>query len=452
MPVRIRQEKYDPMPWEKMSDGRYWSYVAVGKVGHKLDYIFPREDGRFEKQTEVVTEEGLFKKDSVESLGGLPVLLKHPRQKYYNLNKEGLKVGTLLNKVVREDGLLLMEALIDDYRAIDLIDRMRERGETPEASSCYYLDDLIFRSDGVWEQIRGLYNHIACPLRVGGGRGGADLSMRLDHHKETEDSLNLGISENLFKKFYLIRSDGKEEKSKVGVNISIRSDSGVDQVFTEVDPILAAEINRIQSENQKLRSDIGGIEEVVEEKDQKLHELNTKIGELTGTVASLETKLEQADTRLDSKTLDDEVVFRLDTWDKAIPALTEHARANNLEFKINPAWNSDQIKEFYVKTLDPATYTRLDSIAPEGDDYRAATFNGAWLSLLSVKSQPSSKVESQNQQRSDAIDYTDTLFTVINEGTSRLDAKDSSESEKNQARQRAARRRQLNGITIRGRS
>ncbi|NEP10327.1 MAG: DUF2213 domain-containing protein [Symploca sp. SIO2C1] len=163
----LRLDKYTPLPWEKKADGRYWTHITLGEVGVPLTYLSPDENGKVQKRVEVVTEEGLLNDESVRSVVGLPIILTHPKSRRYNLNRDGLKVGHLLGTVGREDGKLIAEAIIDDYRGVEIIDRLLAEGKTPEASSSYLLKDLRERDDGVFEQIRWLYDHIAAPLLPG---------------------------------------------------------------------------------------------------------------------------------------------------------------------------------------------------------------------------------------------------------------------------------------------
>ncbi|NER98442.1 MAG: DUF2213 domain-containing protein, partial [Symploca sp. SIO1B1] len=194
-PQLFRLDKFDPLPWEKLSDGRYWTHVVLGQVGKPLKYYSLDENGKLIERTEVVTEEGLFNDDSVRSIAGLPMVLAHPKQRKFNLNREGLRVGTLLNRIAREDGKLLVEAIIDDYRGVAVIERILATGKLPEASSGYGLKNLTQREDGIWEQFRGDYDHIAAPLEPGSGRAGEGVGLRFD---QTELPKGFAIAKPLY--------------------------------------------------------------------------------------------------------------------------------------------------------------------------------------------------------------------------------------------------------------
>ena len=95
----VRLDSASNLPWEKRADGRYWTHITLGVAGNRLDYWAVDKSGRPGKQTELVTGRGLYGDKSLKSLAQLPILLTHPKNKRYQLNREGLKVGQLTGNV-----------------------------------------------------------------------------------------------------------------------------------------------------------------------------------------------------------------------------------------------------------------------------------------------------------------------------------------------------------------
>ncbi|GEM_PF-2167145 len=329
----LRLDKFSPLPWQKKPDGRYWTHVTLGEVGVPLTYL--SVDGK--KHTEVVTEKGLFNDDSVRSLAGLPILLKHPKNRRYNLNRDGLKVGHLLGEVAKEDGKLIAEAIVDDYRAVSIIDSLLAKGESPEASSGYLLSDLRARSDGVYEQIRGVYDHVATPLFPGQGRGGQNLTLRFDSGDAVVEPL-----------YFLFNTDKKET-----VNVSdliVRIDEKDQRILKDVSDEAASAINALQSRIDTLTSDLEGVEQLAEE-------LQTKNDQLQGRLDATETQ-----PQTDSQDIEEQVQARFDAWNEVIPVvgadkLQIDAKLSPSEVKagaiklINPNLNLDGKSEGYIEGL-----------------------------------------------------------------------------------------------------
>jgi len=92
-PQLFRLDKFDPLPWEKLSDGRYWTHVVLGQVGKPLKYYSLDENGKLIERTEVVTDAGLFNDDSVRTIAGLPMVLTHPKKKKVQSEQGGTKGG-----------------------------------------------------------------------------------------------------------------------------------------------------------------------------------------------------------------------------------------------------------------------------------------------------------------------------------------------------------------------
>lgn len=278
-----RLDEYGKLPWERKADGRYWTHITLGEVGKELKYYSKLPTGKIEERIEIATDEGLFNDDSIKSLPGLPILLKHPEGKSYRLNRDGLKVGSILSTIGREDGKLIAEAIIDDYRGVSLIDQLLKKGDYPEASSGYLLKELRSRSDGKFEQIRGDYDHVAAPLLPGHGRGGQDLIVRFDSNDATSSKLYFDFGSKRMSDL-IVRLDNK------------------DIILRDVPDDVKDAIDSLQSRIDTAISDLEGVEERLAE----LQEENDKLrGELDV----------RDDSRID---ISEEIKVRMDAWHEVI--------------------------------------------------------------------------------------------------------------------------------------
>ncbi len=317
----LRLDKYSPLPWEKKPDGRYWTYITLGEKGIPLTYLFPDKRGIAQKRVEVVTEEGLFN-DSVKSVAGLPILLTHPKSRRYDLNRDGLKVGHLLGTVGREDGKLIAEAIIDDFRAVEIIDRLLAEGKTPEASSGYLLSELREREDGTFEQIRGEYDHVAAPLLPGQGRGGQNLTLRFDTGDAVVEPL-----------YWLFDTDDKEEKPNVS-DLIVRIDEKDQRILKDVADDVKDTITALQNRIDTLLEDLEGTEERIEELSQEKDQL--------------QGRLDAADTNTDSSgDIETAVQARFDAWNEVIPVVGSDKL--EIDSKLTPS----QIKAAAIKLINP---------------------------------------------------------------------------------------------------
>lgn len=332
----LRFDAYGKLPWERKKDGRYWTHITLGEVGSRMPYYSPKGD----KRIETVGEEGLFNDDSVRSLSGLPVLLKHVK---YNLNQDGLKIGSVLNAVGREDSKLIAEVIIDDIRAIRLLDQLLEQGKTPEASSGYHVKKLIQREDGLLEQIRGDYDHVVAPLPPGMARAGRGITLRFDSLSD-EDA----VSDRNYFIFGGEKMPQQTEGNGNGKKMIIRLDSR-DLILEGVDQSTEEALNYQHDRIDSLTADLEGSEE--------------KIKELEGEIKTLK---EQAETRTDAispEAVEGEIALRMDAWDEV----------RGLAPTIKPDYKLSQIDILKqgIKAVAPNAQMNLDSLS---DD----TIRGIW--------------------------------------------------------------------------
>lgn len=362
----LRFDAYSPLPWEKKADGRYWTHITLGEVGAKIPYYSRRGD-KLIKRVEIVEEEGLFNDDSLASLPGLPVILKHTK---YNLNRDGFKIGSVLSAIAREDNKLLAEAIIDDYRGVELLDRLLAEGKTPEASSGYHIKQLRKREDGLLEQIRGDYDHVVAPLMPGLARAGSGITMRFDSLLAEEDAVNDRARQ------YFVFGD-KKDMTEVndGKDLIIRFDSK-DFILKGVNREVEEVVNLYRDRVDSLTSDLEGTEE--------------KIDELEAKITQLESDIASRSDAIDPVVVANEIAIRMDSWGE-VKSLT------NIEpdYKLSKT----DILKAGIKAIAPDL--NLDSL----DD---ATVSGIWQGIK-ISNQINPKRESRStdgfltQQREDAI-------------------------------------------------
>ena len=395
MSTLFRWDSASNLPWEKRADGRYWTHITLGVAGNRLDYWSVDASGKPRKHTEVVTNKGLYGDVSLKSLAQLPILLTHPRNKRYQLNREGLKVGQLTGNVARSDSndRLIAEAFIDDYRAVQRIDQMLKQGQKPEASPCYDLDELLRTDDAyVFEQIRGVYDHIAAPLFPGGGRGGQDVGLHLDSKEFAPIFVGyqgLAIAEPLL--------DGIADKGLQ--SFVMRSDKGEKEMPTirldgkdyEVEQPIADEIIRLRTEREDFK-----------------------------------TRLDSVDS---TAAINSAVAERIELWDKATPIL----RKLNPDFRADHSWESSKIMLAAVAAHNGDLRPRLDSLdmSKTEDFYQ---LKGMFDMLPTVK-----------ESRSDSVspNSIDALMQLVNmsdrsDGSSDRRRSDSAEGDRDKAIQTAS--------------
>lgn len=160
--------------WEKTAHG-YVAFATLAKIGHELKYL--SDDGTGGR-TEFLRN---FSEDSIASVRGMPLCLGHPESGTYQGNRSGAAIGHFLQEIIISDaGELLAPVTITDKRGIDLIEDCLQRGVSPEISPAYWVESVEKTDTDEFTQNRGRYDHAAL-LLPGKGRGGAVISLRLDH-------------------------------------------------------------------------------------------------------------------------------------------------------------------------------------------------------------------------------------------------------------------------------
>jgi hypothetical protein len=155
---------------ERLPDGRLRVKATFSRVG-PLNYL--KGDGSI--QVEHVTEDELFRADSLETAGLAPVTLNHPPEGMVTpKNWKKYAVGASGSKVTanRADGLVEVAFVIGDEDAINAV----EQGKASEVSAGYQTQ-VEQRADGNFYQTNRVYNHLALVER---GRAGPSVRLHLD--------------------------------------------------------------------------------------------------------------------------------------------------------------------------------------------------------------------------------------------------------------------------------
>lgn len=334
------------LEWEKLSNGTYRAYITLGIADLPLEYV----DSKGNKYTQIITEEELFNDDSVKSAYGLPILLGHPKKIKYNQNIEGLLIGHALETFVRDGNSLLMPTVIDDYRGIELIDKVLETGNGyVEASPAYFLSDRIWSDEfNAYMQIGRRYDHEAIGNK-GWGRGGQKIIL----HTDSKDSILISLSGV---------SDFKTIHEEEPMNIK----KVIYQEKTYDVPVPIADyLENLEIENKQLKTQTDSLE--------------AKIAVLSH---NLDSKKDMVPIESVGKLIADSV--RL--WEKLTPIFQK----DNADFKPDFSLTPVQIKELYLRKFYPTI--NLDG--------KTETFyNDVWElienQIPDVKPQTDSKVKAQ---------------------------------------------------------
>lgn len=154
------------------NDGYLRAYMRIAKADHALKYRNPLGATK----TEIITEQELFNKDSLDSFMMLPITNEHPPMKVsaenYRQYGRGATGQTLIREVTPIGTFLGTIATIHDGELVNAI----VSGEIPGVSPGYAVK-VRNRSDGVDEQFDRRGNHVAA---VRNPRGGADVRTVLE--------------------------------------------------------------------------------------------------------------------------------------------------------------------------------------------------------------------------------------------------------------------------------
>jgi hypothetical protein len=217
-----------------------------------------------------------------------PVTVEHPPEPVNAHNSHRYQVGAIDPEVVREERYEggFVTGVVRIYRA-DAVEAIRSGGKR-ELSIGYAID--LIEKPGVWKnpytgeeepydaiQDNVRVNHLALTAK---GRAGSDCSLRID----SADS-DIAIAAD-----YLYRDDSR--------TATITSETAMatirlDHAELQVDPPVAAAVNEILNERQRLREDSKSLREEIAELRQRLDSAESQRDEEEARAATLEAYLEE---------------------------------------------------------------------------------------------------------------------------------------------------------------
>lgn len=249
--------------------------------------------------------EEVFKADSLATLAGAPVTLRHPPEMITPENVSLYQKGYALESI-KQDGDKVSGTLIISHA--DAIGAVESEGL--REVSCGYLADLIEEAgsyegqsyDFVQRNIK--YNHIAI---VDKGRAGPDVRIRLDSADAVMEVETSNPTKTITKEeipMGKVRLNGKE---------------------FEVAPEVQAAVEADQANQQKVKSDLEAAQSENAALKKENADLTAKMTGSEGKLAETEAKLESTEAKLDAA--NEELKKRTDAADPSDAKVREFAKA-----------------------------------------------------------------------------------------------------------------------------
>lgn len=370
--------------------------IRATRVGI-FKYLMP--DGKIRR--ELRPPEEVFNVDSMETLAGVPITVKHPSDLVTTKNFSLHSVGMTGDNVVATDKKYLdVFGTIAKERAVKMIEDKMDKKESQEVS-CGYTADIdetpgVFNGetyDVVQRNIR--YNHIALVDR---GRAGSEVKLRLDEDQGITYDKNIKIGEDSMEKEISIdgikakvdekfadafekmvkksKEDMEESKSKMK-KAEEKGDELAEEIKTltkEKDTIeakkdsLEDEIKKVKEENKPVKMDADQIDALVEERSNVCSTASEIIGEefKKDGLSNLEIKKQviakiNPDLKLDEKS-EDYIAARFDS-------IAENTKMyeDKLKKAIEGGVKKDGVDDKKVLSADEA---RKRMIADSADGYK----------------------------------------------------------------------------------
>lgn len=318
----------------------------------------------------------VFSKESMDSLAGAPVTLKHPPQMLSPKNVKKYQVGYAIEKAKQDGDKISIALVVADEDAINAIEESGLR----EVSCGYYADSVpesgVFDGqayDFIQKNIR--YNHIAI---VEKGRAGSDVRIRLDAGDAVMD---FDLEANPKDEIKKTSDDNKIEEEHKMETITI---NGKDfQCSPELKAAIIAELNKAKQSEDELQKT----------KDS-VTSLQTEKADLSKTHEATQAKLDVANEELKKRTdaaPDDKKIRELAKARMGLEKIATHILPKEQTEKLDTMEDA-QIKRAVILVDSPTAQlegksdvyidTRFDSVA---EKVRArADFNSNFGKALTV--------------------------------------------------------------------
>lgn len=244
-----------------------------------------RDAATGEEWRELRPPEEVFKKDSLDTLKGVPVTNDHPSVMVDSMNARQFMVGYTSDNVSRDKMLIKTSATVTEQSMIDMI----EAGEKREVSMGYQADiDWTpgeyrgERYDAVQRNIR--YNHLAIVRR---GRAGPDVKVHLDSKQPDrttdEKSLRLDsfieLDENADNDRVSDQNDNTNDRERndmktIVINgVEYKVDDDAHAAITSKIKADADQIEQISSELKTVKKEKSTLEAKCDSQDEQIKEL-----------------------------------------------------------------------------------------------------------------------------------------------------------------------------------
>lgn len=274
--------RYDSIKLPALRDTAWGAKVADARVARTgvLSYTLP--DGTVRRELRLPEE--VFSKDSMATLRGVPVTIKHPGMLSPS-NVRAHRVGGQIGEPKQDGDYLATELQIEEKTALDGV----EKKELQEIS-CGYLCAVEMtpgtwrgqKYDGIQRKIR--HNHIAIGP-VGWGRSGPEVSLRLDGGDGALEEVAFSVFDDSKIVCDIPHSDENPDVSGDLVSMKIQG------VELKLDARDEAVISAHLDAQAKL----------IAERDAKIVSLEAAAGKAAGEAAALKTRMDAAEAEV-SKT------------------------------------------------------------------------------------------------------------------------------------------------------
>ena len=349
---------------------------------------------------ELRPKEEVFKKESMETLGGVPLTNRHPTELLNSKNTKQYAVGFTSDKVQQNDIFLETIATITDQ---DLIDEI-EQGGLREVSCGYEceLEEAPGEFDGqaydvIQRNIK--YNHLAV---VDKGRAGPQVRLKLD----SSDA----ILENQCNNDKIENDQNKNQKVKGGKTMTKVMVNGVEYEASE--PLAGAIVAALE----KAKTEMAGAEKTAEDAKAMADTMKSEKEKMEAKADALEKEVKELkEQKMDEKTILARVVARRKVEDlarKVLPETTKFDEMTDLQLKTEvlkttcPEVKLDGKSEVYVE----ARFDHILETHKDGADALAAALQKQNASRIDGAKDSNSEEARIKSMKADADAWKKPLF------------------------------------------
>lgn len=322
-------------------------------------FKYRKADGSLLRELRLPDE--VFKKESMQTLAGVPVTMDHPREMLDSANTKPFTVGWTHDTVEREDKFLKTLVTVFDQGAIEAL----ERGKTQV--SCGYTCELE-EKPGVFDgeefdviQRNIEYNHLAIVDR---GRAGPSVKIHLDAADAVLDEFETGKKGEI--KMEKIMLGGKE---------------------FEVAPELAAALKAHMAEMEAAKGEMDGKMKEMEAMKAEKEKAMADMCEQKKAMDSLQAKFDTAQAELEKakevKTDEAAITEKVKARVELVRTAEKHCQGEQPKFD---DMTDRQVKEAVVKSYHPTVV--FDG---KSDEYVNARFDSV-LEVLSASEKKLAKI------------------------------------------------------------